>query len=243
MTTNADSLTLYPYLKDSCWVFDDARTGLKEEAFVLGATEMITRVVNDKSIPNAEQGFALTFAAVPFAGHDVELRWLRADPAGGNWYDGDVVSQRMEAWLCPALLLYFREPPPRIFIRCGPLPSGVNPIWTPPRGVTGRRFVEAPTIIGDAGATRPNVPPQRAAHPSVGNFGEEGAPPVRFYVPTKPTLIEGFRAFRQRLEQTIGPLSKEWYEDGPDQRPYLYKDQPHLLKNETQDDDHPEARQ
>ena len=66
---------------------------------------------------------------------------------------------------------------------------------------------------------------------------------MRFYVPTKPTLIEGFRAFRQRLEQTIGPLSKEWYEDGPDQRPYLYKDQPHLLTNETQDDDHPETRQ
>ncbi len=46
MTAHADTLTLYPYLKDSCWVFDDARTGLKEEAFVLGATEMITRVVD-----------------------------------------------------------------------------------------------------------------------------------------------------------------------------------------------------
>jgi hypothetical protein len=153
MTAKPDTLTLYPYLKDTCWVFDDARTGLKEEAFVLGATEMITRVVNDKSIPNAEQGFALTFAAVPFAGHDVELRWLRADPVDGNWYGGDVVDQHMEAWL------------------------------------------------------------------------------------------EVFRAFRTCLEQKMGPLSKGWYEDGPDQKPCLYEDQPHLLEKVNKDNVHPEAQQ
>lgn len=202
-------------------MFDDERTGLKQEAFVLGATEMITRVVNDRSIPNADQGFAFPFAASTFTGYDVELHWLRADPADGNWYVGDVVGQRMEAWLCPALVLYVREPPPR--------------------GVTGRRFVEAPTIIGDAGATPPKASPQRASHRSVDDVGEEGQPPVRSYVPTKPTLIEGFRAFRQRLEQTRGPLSKEWYDDGPDRRPYLYKDQPHILKEEPHDDDHSEA--
>ena len=105
MTANPTTLTLYPYLKDSCWVFADARTGLKEEAFVLGATDMITRVVTAKSIPNTERGFELTFAAEPFDGHDVELRWLRPDPVDGNWYAGDVAGQRMEAWLCPALLL------------------------------------------------------------------------------------------------------------------------------------------
>jgi hypothetical protein len=50
----------------------------------------------------------------------------------------------MEGWLCPALLLYFEQAPQRIFIRCDPLPTGVNPIWTPQRGDTVRRFVEAP---------------------------------------------------------------------------------------------------
>ncbi len=29
------SITIYPYRLGNCWVFDDARTGLKEEAFVL----------------------------------------------------------------------------------------------------------------------------------------------------------------------------------------------------------------
>ncbi|MFM7207580.1 MAG: DUF6717 family protein [Planctomycetaceae bacterium] len=147
MSTTQRVLTLFPYLHTGCWVFDDERTGLKEEAFVLGMSEMITRVVVDKAVPEAERGFALTFSDQPFAGHDVELRWLRPDPLGGNWYAGDVAGERMEGWLCPALLLYFLDPPPRIFVRCDPLPAGVDPIWTPPPGVAGRRFVEAPRAV------------------------------------------------------------------------------------------------
>ena len=138
-------LTLYPYLLDGhCWVFDDERTGLKEEAFVLGMTEMISRVVEAKGIPQADQGFAMSFSDRPFASHDAELDWLRPDPAGGNWYAGEIVGERMEGWLCPALLLYFQDPPRRIFVRCEPLPVGIEPIWTPPPGAITRRFVEAP---------------------------------------------------------------------------------------------------
>ena len=138
-------LTLYPYLlNDSCWVFDDARTGLKEEAFVLGMTEMISRVVETKDLPDAARGFAMSFSAEPFAGNDVELHWLRPDGNSGNWYEGTVVGERMEGWLCPALLLYFEQAPRRIFVRCDPLPAGVEPIWNPKPGETTRRFVEAP---------------------------------------------------------------------------------------------------
>ncbi len=142
----ADTLTIHPYLIDrTCWVFDDERTGLKEEAFVLGATEMITALVEAKTIPDAERGFALTFAGRPFEGHDVRLVWQRRDPSGsGNWYSGDVAGRPMECWLCPALTLYFLMPPQEIFVRADPLPAGVNPIWTLPEGAIGRRFVEAP---------------------------------------------------------------------------------------------------
>ncbi len=140
------ALTLYPYLIDrSCWVFDDERTGLQEEAFVLGASEMITALVEAKAIPDARQGFALAFSGQSFDGHDVRLVWQRPDPSGqGNWYVGEVTGRQMECWLCPALLLYFVTPPREIFVRADPLPAGVNPRWTPPEGVTGRRFVEAP---------------------------------------------------------------------------------------------------
>ena len=65
-------ITIFPYLLDRIWVFDDPRAGLKEEAFVLGMTEMIYRAVPAKGIPNAAQGFCMIFDAAPF-GHDVEL--------------------------------------------------------------------------------------------------------------------------------------------------------------------------
>jgi hypothetical protein len=137
---------LYPYLYPgtACWVFDDARTGLKEEAFVEGTSEMITRVVEQKKIPRAAKGFLLSFSDQPFDGHDVEPLWLRVDAEDGNWWAGDVLGEYMENWLCPALLLYFEKPPQRLYVRCDLLPAGVNPIWNPPPGEEGRRFVEAP---------------------------------------------------------------------------------------------------
>lgn len=134
------TLTLYPYLTGKTWVFDDPRTGLKEEAFVLGSSEMIHRLVEAKGIQKASEGFALSFSSEPF-GHDVELDWLRRDDAGvlgmdgtetdiaGNWYGGEVMGQRMEGWLCPALFLYFQAAPQRIFVKAEPLPQGVDPIW------------------------------------------------------------------------------------------------------------------
>lgn len=138
-------LTLYPYLVGGdCWVFDDERTGLKEEAFVLGTSEMITRVVEAKGIPAAERGFALSFSDRPFDGYDVVRTWTRSDGGSGNWYEGEVLGLPMENWLCPALLLYFVNPPRKLYVRCDPLPAGVNPIWEPPPGEEGRRFVEAP---------------------------------------------------------------------------------------------------
>ena len=153
-------LTLYPYLIDrTCWVFDDERTGLKEEAFVLGASEMITRAVAHKQLPDAERGFKLTFSDEPFAAHDVELHWLRSE-WGGNWYAGDVAGERLEAWLCPALFCYFQQAPQWIFVCCEPLPKGVEPIWNPADGITTRQFVEPPKTSPEASthATRQKTP-------------------------------------------------------------------------------------
>jgi len=143
-TTSPKVLVLYPYLLGSTWVFDDKRTGLKAEAFVLGTSEMITRVVESKPIPNAQKGFKISFSDQPFDGYDGKLDWIRSDGHSGNWYAGDVVDQPMENWLCPALLLYFVDPPKHIFVRCDPLPENVNPIWNPSGHEEGRRFVEAP---------------------------------------------------------------------------------------------------
>jgi len=147
-------LTIYPYLyEEACWVFDDQRTGLKEEAFVLGMTEIISRVVEMKAIPNATKGFALTFGAEPFD-HDVELNWIPPNeaaktgaasiPGNGNWYRGTVFGEEMTGWLCPALFLYFAEAPKKIFAKAEPLPIGVDPIWhIDADDPLARRFVSA----------------------------------------------------------------------------------------------------
>ena len=139
------TLVLYPYLYHDCWVFDDERTGLKEEAFVRGASEMISRLVEVKGIAGAAKGFEMTFAAEPFPGHDVELSWVsRGEGDHGNDYEGVVAGLPMTCWLCPALELYFQAAPARIYVKAAPLPSGIDPIWNPPPGVIARRFVEAP---------------------------------------------------------------------------------------------------
>ena len=114
-------LTIYPYLIGTTWVFDDSRTGLKEEAFVLGMSEMISRLVETKRLTNAAKGFALTFGSEFFQGVDAVLRWMRsgdlevltgkdgsASEIFGNWYKGIIAGQEMDGWLCPALGLYFK---------------------------------------------------------------------------------------------------------------------------------------
>jgi hypothetical protein len=58
------TLTIYPYLLGTTWVFDDPRTGLKEEAFVLGMSEMISRLVEVKGIPKAAKGISLEWHEV-----------------------------------------------------------------------------------------------------------------------------------------------------------------------------------
>ena len=141
-------LTIYPYLIHRTWVFDDERAGLKEEAFVSGATEMISRVVESKNLPNATAGFSLTFSDQPLADCDVELHWLRRGDLPilpGNWYRGLVTGLSMDCWLCPALELYFSAAPQKLYVRADPLPAGVDPIWrVDPDDPRQRRFVPAP---------------------------------------------------------------------------------------------------
>jgi Family of unknown function (DUF6717) len=151
-------MTLYPYLyQDICWVFDDPQTGLKEEAFVLGASEMITALIRAKRIPDAERGFAMSFSDEPFD-HDVELAWTEPHeaaraagqpigrvPGVGNWYTGVVAGQKMVAWLCPALYEYFAGAPRRIFVKAEKLPAGIDPIWHVGRDAPeARRYMSVP---------------------------------------------------------------------------------------------------
>lgn len=152
---DAAVMTLFPYRTGPTWVFDDARTGLKEEAFVLGMSEMISSLVAAKELADPDGGFALHFSDQPFDGSDAELSWLRSDDAQGlgdsalvlvgNWYTGVIAGERMVGWLCPALLKFFPSAPGRIFVRVESLPPGVDPVWhVTPDDLPPRRFDSAP---------------------------------------------------------------------------------------------------
>src|SRR5262245_32971574 len=101
-----------PYKSLGMWGFDDPRVGLVQEPFVSGADTMIDRVV--AGIPGAEKGFIMVFSGAPFPGHQFRLDWRRSD-GSGNWYHASDLD--LEGWLCPALLRYFSEAPPTIYVQ------------------------------------------------------------------------------------------------------------------------------
>jgi hypothetical protein len=77
--TNAINV-IAPYKHLGMWVFDDPRVGLVQEPFVAGADTMIDRVIAD--LPDAEHGFTMIFASIPFPGHQFRLDWRRNDGWG-----------------------------------------------------------------------------------------------------------------------------------------------------------------
>lgn len=107
-----------PYKFDGQWVFDDTSVGLVKEAFVAGADLLMEALTAAKGIENPGQGFILLFSDQPFPGYDVELKWTQQEfnpTYGGNWYYCEQFKQ--EAWLCPALYLYFKDAPKSIFVQ------------------------------------------------------------------------------------------------------------------------------
>ncbi|MBD3187475.1 hypothetical protein GF325_11640 [Candidatus Bathyarchaeota archaeon] len=117
-------MVIFPYCKHGTWMFDDDKVGLRAEPFVLGMSQLITRVIASKAekMKNAREGFKLIFSKDEFPGHDVKLE-LEREESGGAWYivvDGmaGVVGHR--GWLCPALFKYFNEVPVTIYAKAEP---------------------------------------------------------------------------------------------------------------------------
>lgn len=105
-------LVIAPYRYEGTWVFDDDRFGLVREPFVGGVPEMIDHLVAD--IPNADEGFRLTFSAQPFPDYEKKLTWVRGDSVG-NYYKLD--EPPMEGWICPALFKYYETPPAALYVK------------------------------------------------------------------------------------------------------------------------------
>ena len=108
-------MVISPYWYEGTWVFDDSKVGLEREPFVAGVPEMIDHMVCN--IPNARDGFRLTFSASPFPGYTHKLAWSREE-VRGHWYR--LVEPPMEGWLCPALFRYFETAPKEIYVKAEP---------------------------------------------------------------------------------------------------------------------------
>jgi hypothetical protein len=116
-------MVLRPYYwGGTTWVFDDPAAGLDKEAFVSGIPEMIRYMTRD--IPDAEEGFLLTFSATPFPGYQycIHKTSPTGETYGGNWYHMEEINQ--DGWLCPALFCYFAEAPEELYVSAVPLAPG-----------------------------------------------------------------------------------------------------------------------
>ena len=109
-------IVIAPYWYKGTWVFDDPEVGLVREPFVSGVPEMINELVED--IPDARDGFRMTFSGGRFPDFQRELTWVREED-GGHWYRSE--EPPMEGWLCPALFKYFDEAPAKLYVRADPL--------------------------------------------------------------------------------------------------------------------------
>jgi hypothetical protein len=109
-------MVIAPYWYNGTWVFDDPAVGLKREPFVAGVPAMIDLLVQD--IPNAKEGFRLTFSARAFPGHQKTLTWLRGD-SGGNFYK--LNDPPVEGWICPAMFKYYKTPPAKLYVQADPI--------------------------------------------------------------------------------------------------------------------------
>ncbi|MCS7014586.1 MAG: DUF6717 family protein [Gemmatales bacterium] len=109
---------IHPYKYHGTWVFDDPDRGLSKEPFVAGADVVLDRIT--AHIPEAEHGVTILFSDQPFPGYEHEFVWMR-DEFGGAWYTDPRTGQ--EGWLCSALLRYFPEPPPRLYVQVQPRKS------------------------------------------------------------------------------------------------------------------------
>jgi hypothetical protein len=115
LQTGNSIFVIAPYWNSGTWVFDDSARGLVREPFVAGVPAVLNDLVS--SIPNAKEGFRLTFAASRFPGAQAEFVRIRSE-SGGTWYKA---ADGREGWLCPALFKYFPDAPERIFASAEPL--------------------------------------------------------------------------------------------------------------------------
>lgn len=114
-TINNAIFSITPYYHSGMWVFDDDRVNLVKEPFVAGIPEIIEYYLAKENI-DGKKGFVAIFSDTPMPDYTSILNIFdREKTQTGAWYRDEVT--KMEGWLCPALLLYYKTPPENIYFK------------------------------------------------------------------------------------------------------------------------------
>lgn len=135
MAKNNAIFKISAYKDNDTWYFDDEKRGIFEEPFVLGASEMITKMVgSDKTtctlafseqyIPNADNVLKCTELVYPVTSIEKEVdekgktshKYIydtKKEPTSGWYTDLD----DHECWLCPAQLAFFDKVAETIYVK------------------------------------------------------------------------------------------------------------------------------
>jgi hypothetical protein len=100
--------TIFPYKKNSTWMFDDETRGLVMEPFVAGADTLLDKVCNGKSEITA------IFSPTEFKGYDFYIDKVEGDENGTDYF---CEKYQHELWLCPALWAYINPSPSRLYVQ------------------------------------------------------------------------------------------------------------------------------
>lgn len=111
--------TIFPYKKGGQWMFDDARVGLVEEAFVAGADEFLDRACDALGINERarKKGVKVLFSTTKFPG-SAQLEKVGGGPdVGTDYITEDPIDGVLRVWLCPALNLYYPQSPKNLYVQ------------------------------------------------------------------------------------------------------------------------------
>lgn len=123
MVPSNEMMTIRPYKDRNLqqWVFDEPSLGLRKEAFVSGADDMLVGMAKKQGISNPEDGIKVIFSSSPFPGFQFELCFNRPEH-GGVWYRCPELNDA-KGWLCPAVTRFFKAFPARIYVAVSETPA------------------------------------------------------------------------------------------------------------------------
>ena len=102
--------------RESLWVFDDLKFGVKEQPFVFGSDLILEKMLAE--VGEELDRVNILFSGIPFPGSVHCLEFVREETQGFvyRWVD-----HNLQGWMSPSLRNYFHDPPSKIYLQLLPV--------------------------------------------------------------------------------------------------------------------------